>query len=80
MLNALREGVILLDQDVKIEFMNFMAGRFLGVSKKLLEGQFFPEHGKSLIFSKTYELVLSSKRLSAPLTDSVVLEGDKKPI
>lgn len=78
LLNALREGVILLDQDVKIEFMNFMAGRFLGVSKKLLEGQFFPEHGKSLIFSKTYELVLSSKRLSAPLTDSVVLEGDKK--
>ncbi len=76
--NALREGVILLDAESKIEFMNFMAARILGVSRKLLEGQPFPEQGKSLIFKKTYELLLSSKQLGAPLTDSVVLEGDKK--
>lgn len=78
LLNALREGVIFLDDKLTIQFMNFTAGSFLGVSRKLLEGQIFPDQGKSLIFSKTYDLVLSSKRLRAPLTDSVLLEGDKK--
>jgi signal transduction histidine kinase len=78
LLNALREGVILLNEECRIEFMNFMAGRLLGVSKKLLEGHPFPEEGKSILFNKTYELLSSSKRLCAPLTDSVILEGDKK--
>jgi two-component system phosphate regulon sensor histidine kinase PhoR len=78
LLNALREGVILLNEEFKVEFINFMGAHFLGISKKLLEGHSFGEQRKSVIFNKTFELILSSQRLRAPLTDSVILEGDKK--
>ena len=76
--NALMEGILFIDKQGKIEYVNFTASRILGSSKKLLEGRVIPEKKGSILLNKTKELLISCERLQAPLTDSVVMGEENK--
>jgi two-component system phosphate regulon sensor histidine kinase PhoR len=77
-LEALMEGVLLIDQKGVVQYVNFAAGRILGSSKKLLEGKMLPEKNESYLLEKTKEILESCRRLRTPVTDSIVMENDKK--
>lgn len=76
--NALLEGVIFFDEEDKVEYVNFTASRLFGFSKKFLEGKELPEKKGFALLERTKNLLQSSKRLKTPLTDSLVMEEDKK--
>ncbi len=76
--NALTEGIVFVDGSNQIEYVNFKASRILGSSKKLLEGKPFPDGQDSKLIEKIKELLASCQRLQTPLTDSIVMEVEKK--
>jgi two-component system, OmpR family, phosphate regulon sensor histidine kinase PhoR len=76
--NALMEGIVYLDENMSIQYVNFKASRLLGAPKNQLEGKPFPEKKDSILLEKTKDLLHSCKRLKTPLTDSAVMIGEKK--
>ncbi len=77
-LGSLMEGVLLLDEKGLVQYANFAASRILSSSKKLLEGKMLPEKKESLLLEKTRQILESCRRLRTPVTDSIVMESDKK--
>lgn len=72
------EGIVIVDEKMKITQVNFIASRFLGFPKRHLLEKSFPEKEGSLLLEKSKELLLSCQKKETFLTEFITLETGKK--
>lgn len=72
LLESMVEGVIAVDQNMLVTFVNFEASKFLGFDRVALIGNDFRMSGQT----ECYELLLSCQREGNPLTDTIYKEID----
>jgi len=80
-LESLGEGVIAIDGDLNIQYINFIAGKMLGIPRRQLIGQSITaaaEKFKKPLIERCRELLLSCKREKAIVTDSISLGETRK--
>jgi two-component system, OmpR family, phosphate regulon sensor histidine kinase PhoR len=80
-LESLVEGVIAVDGDMNIRYINFVGSKMLGFPKRHLLGKPFPEgvgSANQILFKKSRELLQTCQQHNNILTDSVTIESGKK--
>ncbi len=80
-LESLGEGVIAIDGNLKIQYINFIAGKMLGIPRRQLIGQSIvaaAEQFKKPLIARCRELLLSCQREKAVVTDSISLGDSRK--
>ncbi|MGL4540454.1 MAG: ATP-binding protein [Candidatus Rhabdochlamydia sp.] len=81
-LDSLGEGVIAVDAEMHIRYINFMASKMLGLSKKDVLGNVFTfiveETPKAKLLNKCRQLLESCQKKRALLTDSMIVINGKK--
>lgn len=80
-LESLGEGVVAVDADMCIRYVNFVGSKMLGFPKRHLIGKPFPSSTDKYLdelLRRSRDLLLSCQQHSSVLTDSVTLEAGKK--
>jgi len=79
-LESLGEGVIAVDGELNIRYVNFIGSKMLGIPKRILMGKPFPsiEPSSSPLLKRTRELLQYCQERQAILTDSILLGEGRK--
>ena len=80
-LESLLEGVLAVDHDFRVKYVNFMGSKMLAIPKRYLHGKKLPEHMKQAqktLLKKCRELLQECQNREAVVTDSVFLEDKVK--
>lgn len=78
-LESLVEGVVAVDASMIVRYVNFAGSKMLGMPKRHLLGNPFPNTGPTaLLFEKSYNLLCSCQQHASVLTDSVEIDSGKK--
>ena len=79
-LESLVEGVIAVDRNMQIEYVNFIGSKMLGVPKRHLISKLFTEvAGKNAeLFQKCKDLLLAAQKHQTVVTDSLEVDNGKK--
>lgn len=84
-LDSLGEGVIAVDAELHIRYINFMASKMLGLSKKEVLGKIFTflveDTPKAKLLNKCRQMLENCQKKNVLLTDSIgVIDGKKNYI
>lgn len=75
LLESMVEGVIAVDQDMMVTFVNEAALNFLDIKREVVEGFNFQQSGQT----QCYELLLACQSQGKPLTDTLQVDiGEKR--
>ena len=80
-LESLGEGVIAVDAEMKVAYVNFVGSKMLGIPKRHLIGKVLPDsaQGKNvLLFEKSKKLLLAAQKHGAIVTDSIAIDQSPK--
>jgi two-component system phosphate regulon sensor histidine kinase PhoR len=81
-LDSLGEGVIAVDAEMHIRYINFMASKMLGLSKKEVLGKIFvflaADTPKAKLLNKCRQMLENCQRKKTLLTDSISIINGKK--
>jgi signal transduction histidine kinase len=79
-LESLVEGVVAVDRDMQIEYVNFVGSKMLGIPKRHLTSKVFTEiEGKNTeLFQKCRDLLLAAQKHQTVVTDSLQVDQGKK--
>lgn len=80
-LESLLEGVLAIDHDFRVKYVNFMGSKMLGIPKRYLHGKKLPEQMKQaqkILLKKCRELLQECQNRETVVTDSVFLEDKAK--
>ena len=79
-LESLVEGVVAVDRDMQIEYVNFVGSKMLGIPKRHLTSKVFAEIvGKNTeLFQKCRDLLLAAQKHQTVVTDSLEVDHGKK--
>lgn len=79
-LESLGEGVVAVDSDMHIRYVNFIGSKMLGIPKRNLLNQPFPAvHGKiSELTEKAHRLLEACQESQTILTDSISISSGRK--
>ncbi len=69
-LESLGEGVIVVDPDLNVEFINAIGAKMIGVARKALIGQPFPQNGHSPFLERCRYLLEMCQKSASVATDS----------
>ncbi len=80
-LESLGEGVIAVDSEMQVRYINFIGSKMIGIAPHQIVGRKFPEDGEKqgFVLRKKCRLLLAAcqEKMNA-LTDSILLEDGKK--
>ncbi|MCX6990475.1 MAG: ATP-binding protein [Chlamydiae bacterium] len=79
-LESLVEGVVAVNRDMQIEYVNFVGSKMLGIPKRHLTSKVFTElAGKNTeLFQKCRDLLLAAQKHQTVVTDSLEVDHGKK--
>ena len=80
-LESLGEGVIAVDMDMNVRYVNFIASRMLGIPKRYMLGKSFSSvkgQSPSILIEKCIELLQSSQNRASIVTDSISIGNGRK--
>lgn len=80
-LESLGEGVIAVDREMKVAYVNFVGSKMLGIPKRHLIGKTLSDsvQGKNaLLFEKSQQLLLACQKHRSIVTDSLAIEQGAK--
>ncbi len=77
-LEALGEGVIAVDVQGNIRYVNFMGSRMLGIPKRHLLGKPFPKNAEKPLFEKCQFLLRAAQDKHSVVTDSLACGESKR--
>ncbi len=81
LLESLGEGVIDVDSDLNVRYVNYVGSRMLGIPRRLLLGKPLPQAGEkhtAPLLEKCHDLLRLSQQKLTLLTDSIALGEDSK--
>ncbi len=80
-LESLLEGVVAVDQENKVKYINFMGSKMLGIPKRYLLGKKLPDHmrqSQKALLKKCKDLFDDCQKREAVVTDSVFIDNKVK--